>query len=140
MLPALQIGRENGMNIHLCSQIIPQECSEKKITQDSAMGWSLLFTLDWEMDSKLQWEKSWGLFMPCGSPSWIILATRIQKALFCSKEAGEIFEKGKFRPTVLVLVAGTVHNAGLCADSKEKNICVYLNGKGKEMLCQLTRS
>lgn len=123
LLPALETGRRTGMNIYLCSQIFPSAMLLKQIMQHSSIWLSLVFTLGWEMDSKLQWERSWVLLMPCGSLSWTSLASKIQKALFCSKEARQIFEKGKFKPIVLVLVSSAANNAGLCADSKEKNIC-----------------
>lgn len=56
------------------------------------------------------------------------------------KRGRKIFEKGKLKPTVLVLVSSAVHNVELYADSKEKSIYVYLNENRKEMLCQLHRS
>lgn len=132
LLPALETGRRTGMNIHLCSQLLPSAMLLKQIMQCSSIWSSLVCTLGWGMISKLQWERSWVLLMPCGSPFPTILASKTQKALFCSKEAGQIFEKGKFKPTVLVLVPCTAHNAGLCADSKEKNICACLNGNWKK--------
>lgn len=132
LLPALETGRRTGMNIHLCSQLLPSAMLLKQIMQCSSIWSSLVCTRGWGMISKLQWERIWVLLMPCGSPFPTILASKTQKALFCSKEAGQIFEKGKFKPTVLVLVSCTAHNAGLCADSKEKNICACLNGNWKK--------
>lgn len=38
VLPSLEICRENRMDVHLCSQIFPQECSEKQIMQESDMA------------------------------------------------------------------------------------------------------
>lgn len=140
MLPALETGRADGITFTSALRYSLQERSEKQITQDSAMGWSLVLTLHQEVDSRLQLERSLGLFMACVPPSSIIFAISIQKALFCSKEEGEIFENGKVKPAVLVVVASAAHNAGLCADSQEKSVCAYLNGNRKEMLCPLTRA